>query len=165
MGNLKVVIFQFSKISDISSWKVLGDSVMGGRSNGTFKLNENGNGVYTGKVSLENNGGFSILKHKFDKINVLGFSKIIFKIKGDGKKYQFRIKDSSDNSHSYVKSFETNGDIELIEVGLNSMYPTFRGRNLDKPNFSSNTIEEVAILIGNKKEENFQLEIVGIYLQ
>ncbi len=32
-------------------------------------------------------------------------------------------------------------------------------------NFSSENIEELAFLIGNKKEQNFKLEIDKIYLQ
>jgi hypothetical protein len=39
------------------------------------------------------------------------------------------------------------------------MYASFRGRKLDKPNFSEKNIEEIAFLIGNKKAESFQLEI------
>jgi len=45
------------------------------------------------------------------------------------------------------------------------MYPVFRGRKLDLNDFSSNGIEEIALLIGNKKEESFRLEISKIYLQ
>ena len=45
------------------------------------------------------------------------------------------------------------------------MYPAFRGRNLNMDNFSSETIEELAFLIGNKKKEHFKLEIDTIYLE
>ena len=45
------------------------------------------------------------------------------------------------------------------------MYPAFRGRKLSIGNFSSKNIEEIAFLIGNKKEEHFKLEIDKIYLQ
>ena len=45
------------------------------------------------------------------------------------------------------------------------MYPAFRGRNLNMGNFSSETIEELAFLIGNKKKEYFKLEIDKIYLE
>ena len=45
------------------------------------------------------------------------------------------------------------------------MYPAFRGRKLAMDNFSSEIIEEIAILIGNKKEQQFMLEIDEIYLK
>ena len=165
MANLNHTIFDFSENSNISSWSVIGDVVMGGVSEGNFIINENANGLYFGKVSLENNGGFSLLKYRFDVKNVLKYKKAVLKVKGDGKQYQFRIKDSCKNSHSYVKYFQTSEDWQLIEINLAEMYPTYRGRKLDIGYFSSTVIEEIAILIGNKKEENFSLEIDKIYLE
>ncbi|WP_339883109.1 CIA30 family protein [Polaribacter vadi] len=165
MNNSAHTIFEFSKQSNISSWKVVDDVVMGGVSSGNFEINEEGNGLYTGEISLENNGGFSSLRYRFDKINVEKFSKVILKIKGDGKKYQFRVKDNFQNYYSYIQTFETSKEWEFVEINLSDMYPAFRGRNLDMSNFSSNEIEEIALLIGNKKEESFRLEISKIYLQ
>ena len=52
-----------------------------------------------------------------------------------------------------------------MEISLSNMYPSFRGRKLALPNFSSKNIEEITFLIGNKKEESFQLEIDKIYLK
>ena len=44
------------------------------------------------------------------------------------------------------------------------MYPSFRGRKLDQPDFDHKQIEEIAILIGNKRNEKFQLLIDKIEL-
>lgn len=165
MQQTQQVIINFSKTSDISSWRVVDDVVMGGVSQGKFTINENGNGLYVGKVSLENNGGFSSLRYRFNTLNVAQYSKVILKIKGDGKSYQFRVKDKSKNYYSYIKKFATSGAWQSIEINLADLYPAFRGRNLNMDNFSSQTIEEIAILIGNKKAENFQLEIDQIYLK
>ena len=165
MNNSTYTIFEFSKQSNIASWRVVDDGVMGGLSSGNFEINEKGNGLYTGEISLDNNGGFSSLRYRFDKINVENFSKVILKIKGDGKKYQFRVKDNSQNYYSYIQTFETTKEWELVEINLSEMYPAFRGRKLDMSNFSSNQIEEITLLFGNKKEETFQLEISKIYLE
>ncbi|MFN4198010.1 MAG: CIA30 family protein, partial [Flavobacterium sp.] len=54
---------------------------------------------------------------------------------------------------------------EIIEIPLNRMYPSFRGRTLNLPNFEANTIEEIAFLIGNKKNESFTLLIDKIELK
>ena len=54
-----MTLFNFTADSDISNWKILDDVVMGGRSDGNFKMNTEGHGEYTGRVSLKNNGGFS----------------------------------------------------------------------------------------------------------
>ena len=138
---------------------------MGGESEGNFKLNENGNGVYFGEVSLENNGGFSSLRFRFNKKEISNYSKIILKIKGDGKDYQFRVKDNYRNFYSYISSFSTNKNWQLIEINLSEMYPGFRGRKLEMSKFSSSIIEEIAFLIGNKRNESFKIEIDKIYLE
>ena len=158
-------IFKFEKTSDITNWTVVSDDVMGGKSSGAFTLNETGHGVYTGHVSLENNGGFSSLRYRFNNISTEGFSKVILKIKGDGKNYQFRIKSKLSDKYSYISLFSTSKTWEVIEISLADMYPAFRGRKLDIPNFDANSIEEVAFLIGNKTAEDFKLEINSIVLK
>ncbi|MDG1476839.1 MAG: CIA30 family protein, partial [Vicingaceae bacterium] len=91
-------------------------------------------------------------------------TKVILKIKGDSKNYQFRLKSKSTSYYSYIKSFSTNGKWQEIEILLSDMYPSFRGRKLDKPNFSEDYIEEIAFLIGNKSNESFELLIDEVRL-
>lgn len=158
-------IFHFHTGSDISQWKIIDDIVMGGRSSGTFGLNDQGNGVFKGKVSLENNGGFSSLHYRCEKMETTSFSSVLIRVKGDGKSYQFRIKDALRHPYSYIAKFDTSGVWETIEIPLREMYPAFRGRTLDIPNYANTGIEEVAFLIANKKEEHFELLIDTIVLK
>ncbi|MFT7336382.1 MAG: NADH dehydrogenase [ubiquinone] 1 alpha subcomplex assembly factor 1 [Porticoccaceae bacterium] len=158
------IIFDFNKNADIQAWKIIDDAVMGGMSSGSFKLNPDGQGVFEGTVSLENNGGFSMVRYSFDKMKVNNNNKIIIKLKGDGKNYELRIKDNSSNYYSYIRPFTTSREWQEIEIPLKDMYPSFRGRKLDLPNFSKNHIEEIVFLIGNKKPEKFKLLIDKIEL-
>ena len=66
-----MTLFQFNTDSSIENWRILDDVVMGGRSDGHFKINSDGHGEYTGNVSLENNGGFSSLRYYFDTFVIL----------------------------------------------------------------------------------------------
>ena len=52
-----------------------------------------------------------------------------------------------------------------IRIPLKSMFPVFRGRKLEKDNFSADEIEQIVFLIGNKIGQKFKLEIDTIYLQ
>ena len=158
-------IFKFNKTADITSWTTVNDVVMGGNSSSQFSLNENGYGVYEGDVSLENNGGFASVRYRFDALDTKDFSKIKLKIKGDGKRYQFRIKDKSTNKHAYITYFNTSTTWDIVEFDLEDMYPTFKGRKLDLPNFDMQNIEEIAFLIANKKAEHFKLEIASIIIK
>lgn len=165
MQDSQEIIFDFTKNVNINQWRTVDDIVMGGRSQGNFKLNKDGFGEFYGNVSLENNGGFSSLRFRFEKKVVINYNFVVLRIKGDAKNYQFRIKDNVYNRHSFIYNLETTGEWQTIKVPLSEMYPAFRGRKLQIPNFSSTTVEEVAFLIGNKIEQNFKLEIDFIKLQ
>ena len=158
-------IFQFNAESNIDNWRILDDVVMGGRSNGEFKINYEGFGEYSGDVSLENNGGFSSLRYYFDTVDSQDYNTFKLKIKGDGKTYQFRVKDRRYNRYSYIYKFETSGEWQTIEIPFNAMYASFRGYRLDIPNFKGDQMEEIAFLIGNKKAESFKLIIDSISLE
>ena len=165
MTQTPLTIFEFSSDINTDSWRVVDDVVMGGVSSGNFSINEEGYGDYNGKVSLENNGGFSSLRCDFSSINVNNYTKVVLKIKGDGKDYQFRIKHKQSNYHSYIYTFSTDKKWQTIEIPLAKMHPAFRGKKLNIGNFNAITIEQIAFLIANKKNEYFQLLIKGIYLK
>lgn len=160
-----MVVFNFTPKSDLYNWKIIDDVVMGGRSDGNFKINEQGHGEFTGAISLRNNGGFSSLRYNFKTVNSSKFSKFVIRIKGDGKVYQFRVKDQRNNRYSYIYHFTTTTDWQTIEIPFSKMYASFRGYSLDMPNYNGTQMEEIAFLIGNKKEENFKLLIDAIALE
>lgn len=160
-----MVIYDFNLENGAENWRVVDDVVMGGRSDGNFTVNEAGHGVFSGRVSLENNGGFSSVRYRFDNQEVSGYEKVVIRLKGDGKRYQFRVKTNTGDRHSYIAYFETSGDWETIEIPLSEMYPTFRGRELNMPNFPGESMEEIAFLIANYKPEQFRLEIDYIHLK
>lgn len=159
------IIYDFNKNSSPKDWLIVDDGVMGGVSQGKFSIDADGNGVFSGTVSLENNGGFSSVRHQFDKVNSTKDSKVLIRLKGDGKEYQFRIKDKSNSYYSYITTFKTSGNWETLEIKLSDLYPSFRGRKLNLPNFNSNSFEEIVFLIANKKNESFKLTLDKIELK
>lgn len=165
IGSSVNFLFESTKKKDIKNWSVVDDAVMGGRSSGNFYFDKSGLGVFSGKVSTENNGGFSSVHFNPGEIDVGDYRTIHLKIKGDGKKYQLRIKSSLQDYQSYINTFETNGKWQVIDLKLNSLYPSFRGRRLDMPNFESNSFEELTFLIANKRNESFELTIDEIWLE
>ena len=160
-----ITIYDFDKNASANDWRIVDDVVMGGESNGRFSIDSDGHGVFEGKISLENNGGFSSVRYQFEKLAVTENSTVLITLKGDGKDYQFRIKDKSSTSYSYITTFKTSGEWQTIEIKLSDLYPSFRGRKLDLPNFQSDFFEEIVFLIGNKKEESFKLILDKIELK
>ena len=160
-----MVLFNFKSDSDISNWKILNDVVMGGRSSGNFKLNKDGHGEFYGTISLENNGGFSSLRYYFPNTKTEDYSAFKIKLKGDGKTYQFRVKRKQSDRYSYIYEFNTTTDWQTVTIPFSKMYASFRGNRLDIPNYDGVQMEEIAFLIGNKKEEQFKLLIDSIILE
>lgn len=161
----QMTLFDFNFESNIRNWKIVDDVVMGGRSNGNFKINDTGYGEFSGDVSLKNNGGFSSVRYNFNTVSSSNFKSFQLRIKGDGNSFQFRVKSSNRQRFSYIYTFNTSGDWETISIPFNKMEPAFRGYKLDQPNFDGLQMEEIAFLIGNKKEQSFKLFIDSIILE
>ena len=158
-------LFQFSQEADICGWTVEDDVVMGGRSNGHLFVNEAGNAIFTGNISLENNGGFSSIQYSFAPIHVSNYRTLVLGLKGDGKPYQLRVESTPNATNAYAFDFETSGDWQTIEIPLADMVAIHHGDRLDLPNYPGNTMAHIQLLIANDKAESFQLEIDRIWLK
>ena len=159
------IIYDFSENSNLRNWRVIDDGVMGGRSQGSLRINFEGHGVFSGFVSLENYGGFSSIRYNTTPINVIGYDYISIKVFGDNKEYQLRIKSDYYDRHVYSKPFFAKNEWQEISIPLGKMKPQFRGRKLRMSNFNERSIVEIGILIGNKVEEDFTLFIDSISLE
>jgi hypothetical protein len=157
-------LFDFSPEADVAGWQIEDDGVMGGRSKGRFSLNEQGHAVFAGDVSLENDGGFSSLQWYFEPIDVEGYVTAQIRLKGDGKRYQFRVETDRAERHSYIYHFETSGHWETVRIPLKEMTPRFRGEDLDLPKYPAKKMGHIRFLIANSKAETFRLEIDEVVL-
>lgn len=158
-------LFQFSRDADLRGWEIQDDIVMGGRSKGRLSINDAGNAVFSGTVSLANDGGFSSVQYAFAPLDVSACRAIVLGLKGDGKRYQLRIDSEKNAAHSYAGDFETSGDWETIEIPFADLYAIHHGDRLELPNYPGQTLAQVQILIGNGQAESFQLEIDRIWLK
>lgn len=158
-------IFDFSNNLTLKNWNIVNDDVMGGVSSSSLTINNSGHGVFSGKISLDNNGGFASVRYNLNKINVTKDKTINILLKGDKKIYQLRIKENHYDYHSYVHNFTTSGKWEVISINFSDMYPSYRGRKLNAHNFSGNEIKQLSILISNSVEEKFSLLIDKFYVQ
>lgn len=160
-----LLLFDFSSSTNWSVWEIENDVVMGGNSTSELSKSKDGNAIFKGSFSLENDGGFASMQYHFEPKDIQGYKNAVLRLKGDGKEYQFRIKANLKESASYVFTFKTSGDWQTIEIPLNKMEPVYRGNKLNQPNFDSTKLQEVRFMIGNGKEEDFRLEIDKIDLQ
>jgi NADH dehydrogenase [ubiquinone] 1 alpha subcomplex assembly factor 1 len=77
------MIYNFDNNSDLKRWVVVNDDVMGGISSGNLFIENDGNGVFEGRISTAYNGGFSSLRFNCKKIFVKDNTHFKIRIKGD----------------------------------------------------------------------------------
>lgn len=162
------LITDFSNLA-AQQWIITNDGVMGGKSTSQFQINKDGNGVFLGTVSLENNGGFASVKNH-ESINLSGFKSIRLSVLGDGNRYSFRLQTGSGNSvnpWSYEMRFDTRpGEWMDIDLPLASFSPTYRGKTPeDAPPLDPSAIKRYGFLISDNQEGDFRLEIDKIWAE
>jgi monofunctional biosynthetic peptidoglycan transglycosylase len=147
-------------------WRIVNDVVMGGLSSSKV-LVENNKIIFTGNVSLKNNGGFASLRSPVKDYNFKNFSGIEIKIKGDGKLYSISMKETSYfTGYFYTASFETKADEWMtIKLPFDKFKLYYFGRKINSNSgVPLENIKEISFLIGDKQEGNFVAEIDYIKL-
>ena len=160
----QVDLFDFKNNTSDQGWIIVNDGVMGGLSEGNFSVID-GSGVFQGEVSTRNNGGFTMVRNRLKEVKLNNRKSIILRLKGDGKRYQFRVKSDQAQRHAYIYEFETSGDWEEISIPFENLVPKFRGRSLEMPVYDGEKLAEIAFLIGNKRDEAFKLQIQRISVE
>ena len=144
------------------NWEVINDEVMGGISHSNFRIQTDQTGLFSGSVSLENNGGFASVRALLHEPVPGNFKKFVIRVKGDGKTYSFRIRtDQNFNVVAYAGSFLTKMDEWTEhEFSPTDFIPTFRGRTLSNvPPLEELQISQIGLLISGKQSGSFRLII------
>ena len=156
-------LHQFTRDTGTGDWQIEDDLVMGGRSRGRLEINEAGNAVFSGSISLENDGGFSSIQRDFDSLDVSGYRALCIGLKGDGRRCQVRVEASPADRHAYAFDFDTTGEWQAVEIPFNRLYAIRHGDRLDLPGYPGQTLSRVQILAGPPPGP-FRLEIDRLWL-
>ena len=156
------LIFDFKNADVIEYWRIVNDGVMGGLSKSEIVYSDSNTAIFKGIVSLENNGGFASTRTIPRSYELDGHNGILLRVKGDGKKYQFRLRtnDRFDGvSYRYQFATELNTWM-IIDIPFPECIPVFRGRILeDVEPIVPEKIQQIGFLISDKQAGIFQLEI------
>lgn len=158
------VLFNFENTDAAKQWETVNDGVMGGRSEGRFKINEDNDMEFFGTLSLENNGGFASVRSRETKLGLEKDDAIVIRVRGDGRDYNFRLNvPSSVSRNSYEQSFKTKKD-EWIEVTLpmEKFVATWRGRVFPNEKFDPSNVTGMGIQLSDNKAGSFKLEVEWI---
>jgi Complex I intermediate-associated protein 30 (CIA30) len=144
-------------------WQVVNDSVMGGLSVGDTEVHED-SFVFSGDISIENNGGFSSVYRPVSELSN-SLDSISVRVVGDGKLYQLRIRCQVDGYNlAYKLGFYTERNIEQsLTFPLSDFEASFRGRLITgAPQLQAKNITHVGFLITDKQPVNFSLKVTDI---
>ncbi len=161
------VLINASLMKTENQWRIVNDGVMGGLSSSKAIVNNDSKIVFSGNVSLENNGGFASLRSPVKDYNFEKFSGIEIKIKGDGKRYSVSMKETTYfEGYFYTSSFESKKDEWIIiQIPFDQFKLYYFGKETDSnKKIRLNNIKEISLLIGDKQAGEFKAEIDYIML-
>ncbi|MBF0585618.1 CIA30 family protein [Prosthecochloris sp. N3] len=153
------------KTPPLLRWTSVNDAVMGGVSESLMQRSEAGTGVFAGHLSLEHNGGFASVRTSLPHNDYQGCTGIRLRVRGDGHRYSFRIRtDLLFDGVVYRQDFDTIAGRWLdIDLPFGGFTPSFRGRPVpDAPPIDPSRIYQVGLLISNRQEGPFSLEVESI---
>lgn len=145
------------------SWFTLNDDVMGGISSSRFTRTEGGIGVFSGALSLENNGGFATIRSSAGAYDLQDQRGIRVRVRGDGREYGLSVLagDERGRERSWRKKFIVpDGEWAEIDVPFEDMVLNIRGRQFpDVGPPKREAIRSFSFIIADKNEDPFRLEI------
>ena len=155
-----LVLVDFSRTT-ADDWFVVNDGVMGGMSSSDMTVTADGTGMFAGRLSLENNGGFASVRTVVES-DLSTFQGLVLRVRGDGRTYQVRLRTSDRfDGMAYRAEFATEPDEWMtVVLPFEQFVPTFRGyvpRNA--PPLNTGAIRQLGLLIGDKREGTFRLEV------
>lgn len=155
-------LFEFNAPESTGTWFIVNDDVMGGISQSGAEIVDNGVLLFTGDVSLENNGGFASLRSDNQAFGISDATHIVLRVRGDGQLYRLQLRNNAraDNV-AYTAFFETIADEwQEIAIPFSEFQPLFRSRVVaDYPAIDPSQISSVGFMIQDKQVGEFRLEV------
>ena len=163
-----IPLFDFTEADAAKQWQTVNDGVMGGVSEGKFKITDAKTMEFFGTLSLANNGGFASVRTKVKKLSLEKDDTLVAKIRGDGRQYMLNLYPNKQRmAYSYRATVQTKKDEWIeVKVPLDKFEATSFGRivknaGLVKPE----EINSLGFMLGDKKAGRFKMEIEWIKVE
>ena len=164
----QIPLFDFTGVDAAQQWQTVNDGVMGGVSEGKFKITDTKTLEFFGKLSLANNGGFASVRLKARKIDLQKGDTLVVKVRGDGREYSLNLyPNRSRTAFSYRATMLTERD-EWIEfrMSLDKFEATSFGRVVREAGaVNPDEVTSIGFLLGDKKAGPFRMEVESIKVE
>jgi NADH dehydrogenase [ubiquinone] 1 alpha subcomplex assembly factor 1 len=161
-------VLDFTGPEAAPKWQAVNDGVMGGVSDGRFKVTDEGTLEFSGTLSLENNGGFASVRTKPAELNLRAGDTIVVRLKGDGREYMLNLYTKSrQRAFSYRAPLPTTKDEWTeVRVPLEDFIPTAFGRRLQGMGpVEPNQINGLGFMLSDKKPGAFQMQVEWVKVE
>jgi monofunctional biosynthetic peptidoglycan transglycosylase len=159
------MILDFNDALAVDGWQAIDDRIMGGCSYSQPKHVENVGLRFTGKVSLENNGGFASIRSKSGRWDLGACKGLKLRLRGDGKTYKLSLRtDRFFDGVSYQTAFITGKDTwQEIALPFEAFLPTHHGVRLTTvAPMDRRHITSFGLFIADFQEGPFQLDVAWV---
>jgi NADH dehydrogenase [ubiquinone] 1 alpha subcomplex assembly factor 1 len=160
-----VSLFEFAGPEASQQWQAVNDGVMGGVSEGRFRITPDKTMEFSGTLSPENNGGFASVRTKPKDLNIEAGDAIVVRVKGDGREYVLNLYTKSRRmAFSYRAPLHTKeGEWTEVSVPLADFIPTAFGRRVQGMGpVQPDDITGLGFMLSDKKPGPFTLEIESV---
>jgi NADH dehydrogenase [ubiquinone] 1 alpha subcomplex assembly factor 1 len=159
-GNLPEI--NFGSTGNTAMWYAVNDGVMGGLSSGTLKETKKSM-IFSGHVSLENNGGFASIRSKFDRYKLSKFTAVEIKYKSQDYDFAMMLEM---NRMFYMPYFKFNlpnsqNKWKTVTIGLEEFEAYSLGKKLGYglDENSKNDIIRLGFISNEKRAGKYEIEI------
>jgi hypothetical protein len=157
---MATILLDFDDAAEAAAWYAVDDVVMGGVSHSGFDLSAPGIARFSGRVSLENNGGFASVRTPPRDWDTAGAAAFVLRVRGDGRGYKLTVRtgDGFDGVQYQARFAPPAGEWTEVRLPVESFVPTFRGRTLaGVPPLDPARVRALGLMISDKQAGPFEL--------
>ncbi len=161
-------VIDFSGPEAAQKWQAVNDGVMGGVSDGRFRMTDAGKLEFFGTLSLENNGGFASVRTKPSELDLKAGDTIVVRVKGDGRDYVLNLYTKSRRrAFSYRAPLPTTKDEWTeVRVPLADFIPTAFGRRVQGMGaVEPSQINGLGFMLADKQPGTFQMQVEWVKVE
>ncbi len=158
-------LFDFAGPEAAQQWQVVNDGVMGGVSDGRFRITPEDTLEFFGTLSLENNGGFASVRTKPADLDINAGDDLVIRVKGDGREYVLNLYTKSRRmAFSYRAPLPTvMNEWTEVAVPLEDFIPTSFGRRVQGLGpVEPSEITSIGFMLSDKKAGPFKMEVAWV---
>ena len=162
------VLFDFSDPHAVTAWHPINDGVMGGVSSSQLRHEPTGHAVFTGQVSLDNNGGFASVRCRPGELGRAGVAAYLLRVCGDGKRYKLNLRtDDGFDGINYQLQFDPPaGRWTTCRLARADFLATWRGQRVpDAAPLDTAKVRQIGLLIADRQQGPFELAIQSIAVE